>query len=174
MTKGSCRKLILGSAGKKHPDAVTLDINPIHSPDVLHDLNKTPWPFRDNQFDSIIAHHVVEHLNDVCSVMNEVHRICSPQGRIYIEVPHHTSWCANDPLHTLRFNYFAFDGFLEGKSTWVTEKKFICLQKEITFHKIFRGIFLHALFNKIPSFYERFCCYIFPAEHFKIWLQPRK
>ncbi|MFH1594583.1 MAG: methyltransferase domain-containing protein [Candidatus Omnitrophota bacterium] len=169
------KKLILGSAGNEHTDAITLDINPEHKPDIVHDLNITPLPFKDNQFEEIICHHVLEHLNDLHSILPELHRICSMAGIIYIEVPHHTSWCANAPEHKLRFNYFAFDGYFEGGITkWITAKKFKLLRKEITFHKLFRAVLLHKLFNKFPMLYERFWTYIFPAEHIKIYLRPIK
>jgi SAM-dependent methyltransferase len=168
------KKLILGSAGKGDSEAITLDINPLHEPDVIHDLNQTPYPFGDNQFASIVAHHIVEHLKNLGPVLEELHRISAPEGCIHIEVPHHASWCANDPFHILRFNYFSFDGFIQGNKTWATGKKFVYLKKEITFHKFHRLFFLHKLFNKFPGFYERFFCYIFPAEHLKVWLQPKK
>ena len=168
-------KLVLGSAGKAHPDAVTLDIEPKHKPDLIHDLNISPLPFENNSFKEIICHHVCEHLQDLSSLMGELHRICKPGGVISIEVPHHTSWCANVPEHKLRFNYFAFDGYIEGGQTeWVTCKKFRLMRKQITFHRSFRRFFLHKLFNKFAFSYERFWTYMFPAEHFKVWLQPIK
>jgi hypothetical protein len=46
-------KLVLGHAGKLHSDAITVDIDPAHNPDVVHNLNVFPWPFQDNQFKSI-------------------------------------------------------------------------------------------------------------------------
>jgi len=170
------KKLVLGSAGKKHEGVITLDIDPEHKPDVVHDLNATPYPFEDNQFDEISAHHVLEHLNDLPPVMEELHRICSPKGRIDIEVPHHSSWMANTPEHKLRFNYFAFSGYAveSGIKDWVTGSKFKLLHREITFHRRFRSLFLHKLFNRNPKNYERFWTYIFPAEHLKVSLQPIK
>jgi len=167
-------KLIIGSAGKPHEDAVTLDIDKGHHPDVVHDLSVEPYPFEDNSFKEIVAHHVLEHLGDISVAMNELHRICKPDGVIYIEVPHHASWCAKDPFHKSCFGYFSFDGFIEGNSTWVIGKKFRCIKKEITFHKYHRMFFLNKIFNKFPLVYERFYCYVFPAEHFKIWLRPVK
>jgi len=167
-------KLILGSAGKKSGDAITLDVDPNHNPDIIHDLNISPLPFDDNQFKEIICHHVLEHLNDIASVMDELHRICKKDGFIYIEVPHHTSWCANDPAHKLRFSYFSFDGYIENNKTWQTGKKFKLLKREVTFHKSFRRVFLHKIFNAYPMTYERFWTYIFPSNHFKIWLRPAK
>lgn len=170
------KKLILGSAGGIGDNAITLDINTEHKPDVVHDLNITPLPFEDNQFNEIICHHILEHLNDLPKIMSELHRICSDNAVIYIETPYHSSWCANTPEHKLRFNYFAFDGYLEGGITkWMsTKNKFRLLKREITFHKAFRRFFLHKLFNKFPLWYERFWAYIIPAEHLKIQLQPIK
>jgi len=169
------KKLILGSAGRETADSITLDICPEHSPDVVHDLNIIPLPFKDNQFEEIVCHHILEHLNDLSPVMSELHRICDPDGDIYIEVPHHTSWCANVPEHKLRFNYFAFDGYIEnGIIKWMTGKKFKLLKREITFHRAFRRILLHKLFNLFPMTYEKFWAYIFPAEHLKICLRPIK
>jgi predicted SAM-dependent methyltransferase len=166
--------LVLGHAGKPNPDAITLDIDPEHKPDVVHDLQIVPWPFEDDAFKEIIAHHVLEHLNDLSAPMKELHRICRKDGVIRIEVPHHTAWFAKGPYHKLYFGYFAFDDDIAGKSTWVTAKKFSCLKREITFHKLYRTFFLHRLFNRFPLAYERFFCYLFPAEHLKVWLLPVK
>ena len=167
-------KLVLGSAGKKAEGYITVDIDPEHKPDVVHDLRVLPWPFKDNQFKEIIAHHVLEHMEDLMDVMKELHRICHPEGVVYIEVPHHSSWCANTPTHKLRFNAFAFDGWCVGTKTWKTGKKFIMIKKEITFHRAYRRYFLHKIFNRFPMAYERFWAYIIQAEHLKVWLRPQK
>ncbi len=170
------RKLVLGSAGKKEPDAVTLDIDPAHAPDVVHDLNMVPWPFEDNRFENITCHHSLEHLDGVAGPLGEMHRVCKKGGEIYIEVPHHTSWCANSPEHKLRFSYFSLDGYLEGGITkWTTtERKFALIEKKITFNRAFRRYFLHALFNRFPLYYERFWAYIIPAENLVFRLSPVK
>lgn len=172
--KTSKNKLVVGSAGKPTPDAITLDIDPEHNPDVVHDLHVVPLPFDDNQFQEITCHHVLEHLNDLSAVMKDLHRICRKDGTLYIEVPHHTSWCAKTPDHKLYFNWFAFDGYLASEKTWRTGKKFKLVKREITFHRRFRMFGLHKIFNANPMTYERFWAHICPAEHFKIWLQPLK
>lgn len=169
-------KLVLGSAGIKDPEAITLDVDPKHAPDMVYDLNKTPWPFRDNQFKNILCHHVLEHLDDIDRPMKELHRICSNDGDIYIETPHRSSWCADSPHHKLRFSYFALNGYLEGEGVkWITnDKKFKVIEKKITFHKAFRRYLLHNLFNKFPLCYERFWAHIIPAENLIFHLQPIK
>ncbi|MCQ9206770.1 MAG: class I SAM-dependent methyltransferase [Omnitrophica bacterium] len=169
-------KLILGSAGKKDSDSVTLDIDAKHHPDVVHDLDRIPWPFVDDQFREIVCHHVLEHLNDIAHIMSELYRICAKDGEIYIEVPHYTSLFANNPEHKLRFGYFALDGYIEnGITKWMTTtKKFRIIERKITFHRTYRRYFLHKLFNRKPLLYERFWAYIIPAENIIFKLQPIK
>ena len=167
-------KLVIGHAGALHPDAITIDIDPEHKPDVIHDLHECPWPFADNQFKEIICHHVLEHLNDLSDPMKELHRICRSDGRIYIDVPHHSSWCAKSPDHKLYFSYFGFDGYLASEKTWRTGKKFRLLSRQVTFHRAFRRWGFNKLFNRYPMAYERFWTYIFPAEHLQLWIQPVK
>jgi SAM-dependent methyltransferase len=133
----NAKKLIIGSAGKKHADALTLDIDPEHHPDVVHDIESVPWPFEDNAFECIVAHHVLEHVSRLAPVMSELHRVCAADGEICIEVPHHTAWMAYDPAHRIFFNSFSFDGYLQDKDTWVHGRKFVCLKKELTFHRFF-------------------------------------
>ncbi len=48
--------------------------------DVVWDLNKCPYPFEDDSVDYVLAKHVLEHLDDVISVMNELHRIVKKGG----------------------------------------------------------------------------------------------
>jgi 2-polyprenyl-3-methyl-5-hydroxy-6-metoxy-1,4-benzoquinol methylase len=43
-------------------ELVTLDINPAHKPDVVHDLNDIPLPFPAERFDEIHAYEVLEHV----------------------------------------------------------------------------------------------------------------
>lgn len=168
-------QLILGHAGKDHPDAVTVDIDPLHNPDYVHDLNTFPYPFEENQFTEIICHHVLEHLENLPPVMDELHRILAKDGVLIIESPHHTAWCANTPEHKLFFNYFAFDGYIDdGCTEWINGKKFKAIEKKITFHKRFRRLFLHKLFNRHPKEYERFWAYMFPAENMTAKLTPIK
>lgn len=168
-------KLVLGAAGKSHPDALTLDIEPSHHPDVVWDLNRLPWPFKNSQFSEITCHHVLEHLQDLTTAMAELHRICRPEGEIYIEVPHYSSWMANDPAHKMRFSYFSLNGYIEKSEHWlVSGAKFRLLDRKITFHRAFRRYFFHRLWNRFPLAYERFWTYILPAEHLIFRIQPLK
>lgn len=86
---------------------VTLDNNPDHGTDVVHDLNVHPLPFEDNSFSTIHAYEVLEHLGSLgdyrffFSEFSEYWRILEPGGLFYATVPALDSpWLFGDPSHT--------------------------------------------------------------------------
>lgn len=88
-------------------ELVTLDINPDHKPDVVHDLTKRPLPFEDNTFDEIHAYEVLEHLGQqgdwraFFDEWSEWWRILKHGGILFGTSPHWSSpWCWGDPGHT--------------------------------------------------------------------------
>ena len=54
--------LDLGCGNRKKPGAIGVDINPNAQADIIHDLNKFPYPFEDSTFDEIYADNTIEHL----------------------------------------------------------------------------------------------------------------
>ena len=84
----STDKLNLGCGRFKKKDFINIDINPETNPDILHDLNKLPYPFPDDSFSVITADHVLEHLNTPFEIMRELHRILRLHGKLIIRVPH--------------------------------------------------------------------------------------
>jgi SAM-dependent methyltransferase len=83
------QRLILGPGKhwKKEEGDVFLDIRPFVGIDVVHDLNIAPWPFEDKSFVHVSAVHVVEHLKDLISFMDEAWRVLEQGGTLYIETP---------------------------------------------------------------------------------------
>lgn len=51
------------------------------------DLNEKALPFDDDQFDLVVAKHVIEHLKDPLVFFGECLRVCKPGGSIYFEAP---------------------------------------------------------------------------------------
>ncbi len=105
--------LDVGCGASDNLDAVRLDINPLTGADVIHDLGVFPYPFEDNEFDKVIASHIVEHVPDVMGFINELYRISRPGARILIKTPHYTNpdW-ANDPTHRNHINSYTFNTFV--------------------------------------------------------------
>lgn len=77
----SKRLLVIGCGDKpwrpseRWPGVVNLDVLPLPGVDVVWDLNRTPWPFEDEAFDSVVADNILEHLDDLFSAMEEIHRV---------------------------------------------------------------------------------------------------
>lgn len=115
------KKLILGPGKhwQKEPNDVFCDLRPFAHVDVVHDLNVVPWPFADLSFVSVSAIHLVEHLRDLTSFMDECHRVLVIGGSLYLETPlaganPDLEFC--DPTHVRCYrphtfiNYFTLEG----------------------------------------------------------------
>jgi len=80
--------------------------------DRVHDLNRFPYPFKDNSAELILLNNVLEHLKaDFDKIMNEIKRILKPNGKVIIIVPHGKSNSAFDPFHHKTFRAYNFMEF---------------------------------------------------------------
>lgn len=94
------------------PGAVGMDNVQLDAVDVVHDLNVVPYPFEHNYFDEIHCNHILEHLPDLLSVMEELCRIAKPGAIIKVAVPYWSSQRAfKDPTHVRFFTEHTFDYF---------------------------------------------------------------
>jgi len=107
------KKLNLGSGKDKREGFVNLDVVKMDGVDVVWDLNEYPYPFKDGEFDYIEARDILEHLDDLVSVMEELHRILKKGGELFIRVPDgripEAVW--DDPTHKRGFTHRTFDYF---------------------------------------------------------------
>jgi SAM-dependent methyltransferase len=102
----------LGCGTRRQPGAVGVDSNPAVEPDVVHDLNRRPYPFEESVADEVYLDNVLEHLDDVIGTLEEVHRILRPNGTVRIDVPYFRSrWAAIDPTHRNAFGVESFSYF---------------------------------------------------------------
>ena len=73
------------------------------------ELNKIPYPFKNNSVDEILALNILEHLNNPYDILMEWHRICKPGATISIMTPHFSSGNAwADIQHTRPYSISAF------------------------------------------------------------------
>lgn len=160
------RVLNLGSGENRSiADAVTVDVNPSTSPDVVYDLNMVPWPFDDDTFDAIYCMDVIEHLDDVVKTMEEIHRVARASGKVYIATPHFS--CANsytDPTHRHHLGFFSFDYFT-GENQWgfYTKASFRKVRADLVFYPKFKNKLIWRIAKRCPAFYEEHLTWIFPA-----------
>jgi SAM-dependent methyltransferase len=65
-----------------------LDAYPAKGVDKVHNMNKFPYPFKDNTFDFIICDNVMEHLDSIIKPIEELWRISKPNAVIEIITPY--------------------------------------------------------------------------------------
>lgn len=95
-------KLDIGCGKNKKPDFYGVDAIKFEGVDLVYDIRKTPWPWKDNSVEEIHTSHFVEHLtsDERCKFANEAYRILKPDGKVTIVVPHYASGRAyGDPTH---------------------------------------------------------------------------
>ncbi len=97
-------KLNLGCGNRKMAGFVNVDFVEVCQPDLVVNLEQTPWPWQDNSVEEIKLIHVLEHLGqqtDVfLSIVKEMYRVCRDGARIEIIVPHPRSDAfLGDPTH---------------------------------------------------------------------------
>ena len=97
-------KLNLG-CGMNHLDGWTnVDNSAACSPDVVHDLEQTPWPWPDSSADALRFNHSLEHMGQdtktFLAIMSEIYRVGRLGAEVEINAPHprHDSFLY-DPTH---------------------------------------------------------------------------
>lgn len=111
-----CRVLNLGCGFRKFIGAVNVDAYDNCEPDVVWDLNKTPWEWaKDNEFDKIFAFHVMEHLPNWWEALSECGRVLKPGGTLEVRVPDESSSSALSYRdHHFIFTRYSFHGIADG------------------------------------------------------------
>lgn len=169
--------LNIGCGGKYKEGWINLDNNPKCNPDILHDLNKFPYPFLDNHFDEILASHILEHVDNILDVLDELYRISKPNAKIIIRVPHwsdHSSY--SDFTHVRSFSSESFDYFERAPEYYLSKARFKINKKLLTvygagrlpeakknFFLLVFGRILDFVINLSQPFTEMFLCKFIPV-----------
>jgi SAM-dependent methyltransferase len=177
--------LELGCGRVKHANAVGIDRVALPGVDVVHDLNRYPYPFADSTFDEVFAIHVIEHLDSILAVMEEIHRITRPKARVTIITPHHSdaiSW--QDPTHKWHLNSYSFSYFEPTYPTnYYTAARFRIKSKEVELASIWKALgvqYLVNLDNRFPAFrfirklWELHLCYVLRGKQMTFTLETVK
>jgi len=167
-------KLNFGCGTDIKKDHWNIDIVKLSGVDQVLNLNKTPYPFKNEQFIEIYADNVLEHLERFIPIMEEMHRILKKGGKLIIKVPHylsHDAWA--HPQHKRAFAVDTFDFFVKGTKRYSIDGRcfnvhFSSIKRKIIFEKglnplNFINYILEPLFNLFPEYYERSWLSSFPC-----------
>lgn len=109
-------RLDIAGGGNPNPGFINIDIRPLETVDIVHDLESIPWPLPDECVIMATASHFVEHLNPakfgIINFFNEVWRVMKVGGEFAIVTPHGLSQgFRQDPTHTKAWDEASFDYF---------------------------------------------------------------
>lgn len=113
------RILDIGCGKNKYPGAIGMDIIKGSEVDIVHDMEVVPYSFKNNEFDMVVASHILEHIEhnaDFFNVMGEIHRILKDDGKLLVKVPYWKEiWRHSNPEHVRYLNSRYFDMFDHSK-----------------------------------------------------------
>ena len=147
-------KLDIGCGANKQKGFVGMDTRMVDGVDILHDLEKFPYPLKAECCSTIMGSHIIEHIKPWFSIplMNELWRIMKPGGQLMLSTPYPGSqgyW--QDPTHCNGWNEATFQYFdprfplynIYKPKPWKMENGFPCWQAngnlEILLEKVIEG-----------------------------------
>jgi SAM-dependent methyltransferase len=166
--------LDVGCGSDKLPGAVGIDRSASSAADVVHDLDDTPWPLPDREFDLVRCQDVLEHLDDLVRVMEEIHRVAKPGAEILIRVPHFSSVQAfTDVTHRHFFSTESFRPFSPADNPYphYSSARFAMESCRIMPWKPYRWLGISWLANRFPLRYEKMFAFLFPSQYLEFRLR---
>lgn len=166
-----CGKVIKKSSPQEK--WINMDIAKLPGVDIVWNLDKYPWPFKNNTFDEVYASHVIEHAADLIKCMEELYRIIKQKGMINIKVPFFPGlYAMNDPTHKHFFTYFTFEYFTPDHTyDYYSKAKFYIVKRKIIFSWNPYLKWISQFINVHPKFYSRYLSFILPSNELQIILQ---
>jgi SAM-dependent methyltransferase len=178
------KKLNLGCGLDIKKDWINLDSVEEEGVDLVWNLDKFPYPFKDNEFDVILMRGIIEHLTDPKRTIEEIWRISRDKAVIFIDAPHFSNWQAwGDITHKRPFNHTSLFAFSSkpshrGSSSLLNKRKEIFhIGSKIKIGKIKKLLGIEAvvnLHNVTRGIYERNFCFLLPASNIEFTLRTIK
>ncbi len=106
--------LDIGLIDTKQPNFIRMAKMKRPGVDIVHDLEKFPWPIEDDSCLIVLAAHIVEHVKPwfIVAFMDELWRVMKKDGQLAISTPYAGSpaWY-QDPSHCGHFTEMSFHYF---------------------------------------------------------------
>jgi SAM-dependent methyltransferase len=182
LDNAGARTLHIGCGPSSKDGDVGIDILDGPAVDIVHDLNRFPWPIDDEQFDVILCKDVLEHLIDIPGVLREISRVARDGATIHISVPTGSSPdLFTDPTHIRGFGHRSFDYFDPDKELYsygysdlrirVESFEFVSLEGRAM---RWPDRLMTIIANRFPQFYEFRLCHLYPMRTLHFVLRVEK
>lgn len=166
------RTLDIGCGRKKLTGAIGLDQTALPGVDIVSNLNDR-LPFADEMFEVVYSDQVLEHIPNVLSLIEEIHRVLVPGGIMVAHVPYfRSSWAAVDPTHVRQFTLNSMDYFVKGTDAFegyrFSETGFSRLERYLDGNYppgFLRYIFAHVALRWPSRFENTMLSFLYPFEN---------
>ena len=171
--------LDLGCGKLKVEGSIGVDFSDIHNPDIVHNLNEFPYPFKNNEFDEVHIMNTLCLLDNPVLVMEEIYRISKKDSKIIINQPYFRSvWNYVDPwiknfgtAHS--FAFYDPDDLICIRYEY-THARFQTERIEFDEYKKKPGVIsklIIKLANRFPRKYELYLSHFFPLNNIRYILR---
>jgi hypothetical protein len=121
------KRLNLGSGAQRLEGFLNVDVSPHVNADQIVDLETTPWPWKDSEFNHIVAKDILEHLGATprkfLEIIKELYRVSRNGAVLEIQTPHWRSDnLLNDPTHIRAITPQMMEMFNQKHIMWITEQ----------------------------------------------------
>ena len=131
--------------------------------DIIHDLDKYPYPFEDSHFNFIFANMILEHLDSKINPIEELWRITKNNGTLLIIIPYYNAKGAlthidhkqlfDENTYQIRYDERGHRDLhaSQTKVKFKIDHKLICIgrfRKYLPFKK-YLNMLLHNIYNEI-------------------------
>lgn len=142
------KKLNLCSGKNILEDYINTDMFKYPWIDKVFDIRKTPFPFKDNEFDEIYCRHILNHISEDSrmDILDELYRISKERGIIKILVPF--AWSNGSFGHIQHQSFFVKGIFNYYKS----EPTFDIKKSKTTFKVLKEELITYGAFRKFIPF----------------------
>lgn len=120
-------KINIGAGDVKLNGYITCDYDKSTNPDYSFDLEKDQFPFENNSIETVVAHHILEHLGEgYFHCLKELYRVCKHGAIVDVRVPHprHESFLA-DPTHRRPITVMGLRLFSKKFNQYCRDKSFV-------------------------------------------------
>ena len=184
-------RLNLGAGRRGSDDTFAGDLGAPPGVDIVADLNEPLSLLPDDSVAFVHSSHVFEHIDNLMGLMRELHRVCRPDAKLEIIVPHFSNPnFYSDPTHRRPFGLYTFHYFCDPRwqpgrrkvQDYYTDARFRIESVRFNFDRadwLDRLLVppVRALANR--SFaalqrYERRWCRLYPVSEMRFVLTPDK
>jgi hypothetical protein len=154
-------KLDIGCGTHKLAGAVGIDLRPLPGVDVVQNLNEGPWKLKDHQFSYIRCQHVIEHVQNLSTLVKEIHRVAAHDCEVEFRTPHYSSWTSwGDPTHCHHFGLTSIPQLFEME---LPRGAYEVISTELRFTGSFMDLWGWLMYKWSPKKYEKYFAWRHPA-----------